>query len=119
VPEVVCPPWIATVSLETLAVGALDRFAVVELTTLEIVAPNGMSVPVTTAPTSALVKVPDPFRMVISGFRVLTLAVTLRCEVIAQALAPLLQNSVTGEGHGCSVLLRPLATAFTVPVSEL
>jgi hypothetical protein len=111
VPEVVSPPRIATPSLETEAVGALDRFAVVEVSTLVIVAPKGMSVPETTAPTSVLLKVPDPLRMVISGLVVLTLAVTLCCEVMEQALVPLLQNSVTGDGHGCSVLLRPLAIA--------
>jgi hypothetical protein len=73
----VWPPWIASVSLDTLAVGAVDSFAVVELSTLEMVSPNGISVPETTAPTSALVKVPD--ERVISGLVVLTFPVTFRC----------------------------------------
>jgi hypothetical protein len=118
VPEVVCPPWIASVSLDPLALGAVDRSALEELTTLEIVSPNGIPVPVTTAPTSALVKLPD-VRVIAGLLLVLTFPVTFRCEVMAQAFAPLLQNSVSGDGNGCSVLLRPVATAFTVPVSEL
>jgi hypothetical protein len=34
------------------------------------------------------------------------------------ALAPLLQNSLTGDGNGCKVLLRPATADIGVPIDE-
>ena len=42
------------------------------------------------------------------------------CVALAvQLLTPLLQNSVTGDGHGCTVLLSPETTATGVPITLL
>ena len=84
----------------------------VELSTLVIVAPYSAfdGDAQIWAPRSAPVNV--PLVRVTFGLVVLRLPLTVRW-VRLQGFAPLLQNSVTGEGHGCSVLLRPVATAIT------
>ena len=111
-------PSMVSVWLPSVAVGAVVRFAVDEDKTVAMVSlvpviPAGA---VITDPTSAEVNVPAV--SVTSGLEVFNVPVTVRSGLRAHALAPLLQNSVTGDGHGYAPValgVRPLTTAVALP----